>query len=403
MNTRNKGFDTKLIHAGDQPDEFGSAVTPIYQTSTFSFKSAQHGADLFAGKEKGYIYTRIANPTIQALEDKLAELENGFGGIALASGMAAVTTAYTAILKQGDHMISTNAVYGPSRAVMESIFADFGIESTFVDTSSIENIIDAVQPNTKMLYLESPANPTIHLTDIAEASRVAKMNNIITVVDNTFSSPYLQKPLDLGADVVLHSLTKFINGHADIVGGVLIAKEEELYKKLRKTMTMMGGNMDPHQAYLVSRGVKTLSLRIDRAQQSAEVIAKWLEDHPQISWVNYPGLDSFKQKDLAKQQMTGYGTMMSFGVTGGLQAGITLMDNVKLALLAVSLGGVETLIQHPASMTHAGLSAEARAEGGITDELVRFSVGIENVEDIIEDLEQALNKVAELNPLEAVS
>ena len=401
MNTRDKGFDTKLIHAGDQPDEFGSAVTPIYQTSTFAFKSAQHGADLFAGKEKGYIYTRISNPTIKALEDKLAQLENGFGGIALASGMAAVTTAYTAILKQGDHMISTNAVYGPSRAVMESIFADFGIESTYVDTSRIENIIDAIKPNTKMLYMESPANPTIHLTDIEEACKVAKMNDIITVVDNTFSSPYLQKPLDLGADVVLHSLTKFINGHADIVGGALIAKEEGLYMKLRKTMTMMGGNMDPHQAYLVSRGVKTLSIRIDRAQENAEVIAKWLENHPQISWISYPGLDSFKQKDLAKKQMTGYGTMMSFGVHGGLKAGVTMMDNVKLALLAVSLGGVETLIQHPASMTHAGLSAEARAEGGITDELVRFSVGIENVEDIIEDLDQALQKVAELNPLEA--
>ena len=401
MNTRDKGFDTKLIHAGDQPDEFGSAVTPIYQSSTFAFKSAQHGADLFAGKEKGYIYTRIANPTIQALEDKLAELENGLGGIALASGMAAVTTAYIAILKQGDHMISTNAVYGPSRAVMESIFADFGIESTYIDTSRVENIIDAIKPNTKMLYMESPANPTIHLTDIEEACKVAKMNDIITVVDNTFSSPYLQKPLDLGADIVLHSLTKFINGHADIVGGALIAKDEGLYKKLRKTMTMMGGNMDPHQAYLVSRGVKTLAIRIDRAQENAEVIAKWLENHPQISWINYPGLDSFKQKDLAKKQMTGYGTMMSFGVRGGLQAGVTMMDNVKLALLAVSLGGVETLIQHPASMTHAGLSAEARAEGGITDEMVRFSVGIENVEDIIEDLDQALQKVSELNTMEA--
>jgi len=403
MKTRDKGFDTKLIHAGDQPDEFGSAVTPIYQTSTFSFKSAKHGADLFAGKEAGYIYTRISNPTIQALEDKLAELENGFGSIALASGMAAVTTAYTAILKQGDHMISTSAVYGPSRGVMESIFADFGIESTYVDTSDIENIIDAIKPNTRMLYLESPANPTIHLTDIEEACKLAKIHNIITVVDNTFSSPYLQKPLDLGADISLHSLTKFINGHADVVGGALIAKNEELYKKLRKTMIMMGGNMDPHQAYLVSRGVKTLSLRIDRAQESASAIANWLESHPQINWVSYPGLESFKQKDLAKKQMTGYGTMMSFGVKGGLQAGITLMDNVKLSLLAVSLGGVETLIQHPASMTHAGLSAEARAEGGITDELVRFSVGIENVEDIIEDLEQALVKVAELNPLAAVN
>jgi len=403
MNTRDKGFDTKLIHAGDQPDEYGSAITPIYQTSTFSFKSAQQGADLFAGKAKGYIYTRLANPTIQALEDKLAELENGYGAVALASGMAAVTTAYTAILKQGDHMISTSAIYGPSRTVMETIFANFGIESTFIDTSHIENIIDAVRPNTKMLYLESPANPTMELTDIFDACRVAKMNNIITVVDNTFCSPYLQKPLDLGADIVLHSLTKFINGHADIVAGALIAKDEKLCNELRKTMILMGGNMDPHQAYLISRGVKTLSLRVERAQESAHIIAKWLEAHEQISWVNYPGLDSFKQKKLAEKQMTGYGTMMSFGVKGGLQAGITLMDNVKLALLAVSLGGVETLIQHPASMTHAGISAAARAEAGITDDLVRYSIGIENVEDIIEDLSQALKIVEEQNKTVSVS
>jgi methionine-gamma-lyase len=399
MNTKDKGFDTKLVHAGDQPDEFGSAVTPIYQSSTFSFNSAQHGASLFNGSEKGYIYTRLANPTIKALEDKLAELENGIGCVALASGMAAVTTAYVALLKQGDHVISTNAVYGPSRVVLETIFADFGIESTFIDTSRIENIIDAVRPNSKMLYLESPGNPTIQLTDITEASKVAKMNNIITVVDNTFSSPYLQKPLTLGADVVLHSLTKFINGHADIIGGALIAKDKELYKKLHKTMVMMGANMDPHQAYMVSRGAKTLALRMDKAQESAMAIARYLENHEQISWVKYPGLASFAQKDLAKKQMTGNGAMMSFGVRGGLKAGITLMDNVKLALLAVSLGGVETLIQHPASMTHAGISQEARNEAGITDEMVRFSVGIENVEDIIDDLDQALAKVAELNRL----
>ncbi len=399
MNTKDKGFATKLVHAGDQPDAFGSAVTPIYQTSTFSFKSAAHGADLFAGKAAGYIYTRVANPTLKALEDKLAELENGFGAVVLASGMAAVTTAYIALLKQGDHMISSSAVYGPSRAVMESIFADFGVESTFVDTSRIENIVEAIQPQTKMLYLETPANPTMELTDLAAACQVAKANNIITVVDNTFSSPYLQKPLDLGADVVLHSLTKFINGHADVVGGALVAKEEELYKRLHKTMVLMGGNMDPHQAYMVSRGVKTLSLRVDKAQESAGKIALWLEKHPQISWVNYPGLASFPQRELALRQMRGFGTMMSFGVKGGLEAGITLMNNVTLALLAVSLGGVETLIQHPASMTHAGISPAARQEAGITDDMVRFSVGIEDVDDIIADLDQALAKVAEFNKL----
>lgn len=393
MDTSKKGFDTQLIHGGDFDDAFRSAVTPIYQTSTFAFKTAEQGADIFAGKEKGYIYTRINNPTIEALENKLAALENGFGGVALASGMAAVTTAYSALLKAGDHMISSAAVYGPSRVVMESIFAGFGVESSYVDTSDLENIKNAIRPNTKLLYLETPANPTMSLTDISLASKLVHEHGIIVVVDNTFCSPYLQKPLNLGADIVLHSLTKFINGHADIVGGALIVKEKELYAKVRKTMVMMGGNMDPHQAYMVIRGVKTLSLRVERAQESAMKIALFLENHPKVDWVKYPGLDSFPQKALAEKQMSGYGAMISFSLKGGYDAGVAMMNNVKLALLAVSLGGVETLIQHPASMTHAGLSKAAREESGIGDGLVRFSVGIENVEDIIEDLEQALKFV----------
>lgn len=382
-----------MVHAGDFEDAFGSATTPIYQTSTFSFKNAQQGADRFAGKEKGFIYTRLSNPTIQALENKLAELENGFGGVALASGMAAVSTIYSAFLKQGDHMISTGAVYGPSRGIMETIFANFGIESSFVDTSNIENIREAIKSNTRLLFLETPANPTIELTDINAASALAQQHGIIVVVDNTFCSPYLQKPLSLGADVSLHSLTKYINGHADVVGGALIAKEEKLYKKLQKTMAMMGGNMDPHQAYMILRGVKTLSLRIEKSQTSAMEIAEYLEKHDKIDWIKYPGLPSFKQYELAINQMSGFGSMISFGLKGGHDAGVTLMDNMKLALLAVSLGGVETLIQHPASMTHAGLPEDERLEAGITDELVRFSVGIENVEDIIADLDQALEKV----------
>lgn len=396
MDTSKKGFDTQLIHAGDFEDQYNSAVTPIYQTSTFAFDSAQQGADIFAGQEKGYIYTRINNPTIEALENKLAELENGFGGVALSSGMAAVTTAYSAVLKTGDHMISSNAVYGPSRVVMETIFADFGVESTYVDTSDLANILEAIKPNTKLLYLETPANPTMTLTDIQEACKIAHAHGMVVVVDNTFSSPYLQKPLNLGADIVLHSLTKFINGHADIVGGALIVKDEALYKTVRKTMVMMGGNMDPHQAYMVIRGVKTLALRVEKAQESAFTIAHYLEAHPKVEWVKYPGLESFAQKELAEKQMSGYGAMISFSLKGGYEAGVALMNHVKLALLAVSLGGVETLIQHPASMTHAGMSAEAREESGITDGLVRFSVGIENVEDIIEDLDLALQHVPEL-------
>lgn len=393
METKTKGFDTQLVHAGDFEDAFGSAVTPIYQTSTFAFKNAQHGANLFAGNEKGFIYTRLANPTIQALENKLAELEEGAGGVVFSSGMAAVTTSYISFLKQGDHMIGTSAVYGPSRSVMETIFSSFGIESSFVDTSDLSVIEKAIRPNTRMLYLESPANPTMKLSDIRKASELAHAHDMIVVVDNTFSSPYLQKPLTLGADVVLHSLTKFINGHADIVGGALIAKSDDHVKKIRKTMVMMGGNMDPHQAYMVSRGVKTLSLRVEKAQENAKEVAEFLENHKKIAWVNYPGLASFAQKELTENQMKGPGAMISFGVKGGYHAGVTLMNHVKLAMLAVSLGGVETLIQHPASMTHAGLTEEARLSGGISNDLVRFSVGIENVEDIIGDLDQALEKI----------
>ncbi|MFC2103854.1 trans-sulfuration enzyme family protein [Bacteroidota bacterium] len=393
MDTKNLGFDSKLIHAGDYEDSFGSAVTPIYQTSTFAFRNAKHGADLFAGREKGFIYTRIGNPTIESLENKLAELENGCGGIALASGMAAVTTVYMAFLGQGEHIICTSAVYGPSRGVLNSHFAKFGVEASFVDTANLGEIEKAIKQNTKLLFLETPANPTIALTDIKKASEIAHKHGIIVVVDNTFCSPYLQKPLDLGADVALHSLTKFINGHADIVGGALIAKDPEVYQKLRKTMIYMGGNMDPHQAYMVIRGVKTLSLRIDKAQESSMKVAEYLENHPKVAWVKYPGLKSFSQYDLAKEQMSGPGAMISFELKGGYDAGITLMDNVNLALLAVSLGGVETLIQHPASMTHAGLPKEARLQAEITDGLVRFAVGIENVEDIIADIDQALTKI----------
>ncbi|HXK81000.1 MAG TPA: aminotransferase class I/II-fold pyridoxal phosphate-dependent enzyme [Bacteroidales bacterium] len=393
MDTSKKGFNTKLVHAGDFEDIHGSAVTPIYQTSTFKFKNAKHGADCFAGKDPGYIYTRIGNPTINALEDKLASLENGFGGIALSSGMAAVSTVYMALLGQGMHMIGTSAIYGPSRGVMERDFSRFGVEFDFVDTSDLKNIEKHIRPNTKLLYLETPANPTIQITDIAAASELAHKHNILVCVDNTFNSPYLQNPLDLGADIVVHSLTKFINGHADIVGGAIIAKDPDTYKLIRQTMVYLGGNMDPHQAYLVIRGVKTLSLRIERSQQSAQKIAEFLENHPKIKWVKYPGLKSHPQFELAKKQQKGPGSMISFELKDGIKAGETLMNNVKLAILAVSLGGVETLIQHPASMTHAGVSHDNRIKAGITDGLVRLSIGIEDLDDLLDDLKQALDKI----------
>lgn len=393
MDTKNLGFNSKLIHSGQFHDEFGSATVPIYQTSTFSFKNADHGAACFAGEEDGYIYTRLGNPTIGALETAVAELENGYKGVATGSGMGAVTAVYFAMLGAGQHMVGHNAVYGPSRMVMETLFKKFGTESTWVDATDAQNIIDAIQDNTKLIYLETPANPTMGITDIEEVVRIAHERGIPVCVDNTFCSPYLQKPLDLGADIVLHSMTKFINGHADIVAGMVVTKTEKYYNQIRGAMMNIGSNMDPHQAYMVIRGLKTLAIRIERAQANAIKIADYLEAHPKIEWVKYPGLKSHPQYELGKKQMNGPGSMISFEVKGGITAGKILMDNVHLALLAVSLGGVETLIQHPASMTHSKIPKADREKAHITDGLVRFAVGIEDVEDIIADLDQALAKI----------
>jgi len=393
MNTKEKNFETKLIHSGAIKDQFGAVVTPIYQTSTFSFENADDGADKFAKRKPGYIYTRIANPTIQDFEDAMADLENGFGGIAVASGMAAVNLVYMGFLKSGDHIVASEAVYGPSRVVLEKFYTQYNIESTFVDTSDLNEIEKAFKPNTKLLYVETPTNPTMVITDLEKAAKIAHDRGIIIAVDNTFSSPYLQKPLDLGCDIVLHSITKFINGHADVVGGVVVTKTKEHFDKLNSLMILTGANMDPHQAYLVRRGLKTLSIRMDRAEKNAMEIAEFLESHPKIEWVSYPGLKSHPQHELAKKQMSGFGALMSFEVKGGLKAGKIIMDNVKVSVLAVSLGGIETLIQHPASMTHAAMGKQDKIEAGITDGLIRLSVGIEDINDLINDLKQALEKV----------
>jgi methionine-gamma-lyase len=393
MNNKNKGFNSKLIHSGAIHEAMHSAVSPIYQTSTFSFKDADHGAACFSGDDPGYIYTRIANPNIRELEQAVADLENGFDGIATSSGMAAVNVVYLGLLSSGDHMVSHNAVYGPSRAIMESLYPKFKVESTYVDATNPQNVVNAIQENTKVLYVETPANPTIGITDLKAMAKIAKEHNLKLVVDNTFCSPYLQKPLDLGADIVLHSMTKFINGHADIVAGMVVTKTQEDYKNLRNVMVNVGCNMDPHQAWLTRRGLKTLGIRIDRAQQSAQKVAEFLEAHPKVEWVKYPGLKSHPQYELGKEQMNGPGSMISFEVKGGLNAGKIVMNHVQLALLAVSLGGVETLIQHPASMTHSKLSDEKQLAGGITKGLIRLAVGIEDVEDIIADLDQALHHI----------
>lgn len=403
MHSAFKGFNTRLVHAGIPEDAHGSVVTPIYQTSTFAFRNAQQGANRFAGTEDGYIYTRIGNPTTAALEANVASLENGFGATAMASGMGAVSTVYLALLSAGDHMVSTDSVYGPSRGLMEKHLSRFGVESTYVDTSDLENLRKALRPNTRLIYIESPSNPAMSVTDIVGAAEIAHAHGALLVVDNTFASPVLQKPLDLGADVVLHSVTKFINGHADVVGGIVVARTEDLHKRIRAMLVNLGANMDPHQAYLVSRGLKTLSLRVREAQVNAQKVAPWLEQHPQVAWVRYVGLPSHPQFELARRQMAGPGSMIAFELKGGLEAGRTLMDSVRLAGLAVSLGGVETLISHPASMTHAGMAREDRLKAGISDGLVRLAVGIEDVEDILADLGQALDRIGKLPAREVMA
>ena len=388
-----RGRMTRIIHAGQHTDPATGAVsTPIYQTSTFAFRDADHGAACFRG-EPGYKYTRLGNPTIEALEANIAALEGGCGALGGASGMAAVNMVYLAYLGQGSHVAATDSLYGPSRTILENEYPRFGVASSFVDTSDPENLARAMRDETKLVYLETPANPTLKLTDLAACAEIAHARGALVVVDNTFASPYLQNPLELGADIVLHSMTKFINGHTDVVAGIVVAKDPEVLARLRKVHQNFGGTMDPHQAWLVLRGVKTLGLRMDRAQENAGKLARFLEQHPKVSWVRYPGLESHPQYELGRRQMRGPGAVFSFGVKGGLEAGKTVINNVEVATLAVSLGGVETLIEHPASMTHAGMPAEGRLAAGISDDLVRLAVGCEDYEDLAEDLSRVLGLV----------
>lgn len=387
----NQSMHTRVIHGdGDHHGELRGVTVPIYQSSTFVFESAAEGAARFAGQEPGFIYSRLGNPTCLALEETLAQLEGGVAGLATSSGMAAITTVYLALLGSGAHVVSTDAVYGPSRVIIENEFSRFGVTADFVDTSNIENVKQAIRPETKLIYIETPANPTLSVTDIAAVAALAKARNIPLAVDNTFSSPVLQNPIALGADIVVHSLTKFINGHSDVVGGAIISSTKELHTRLKKVLTMHGGTMDPHQAWLVLRGIKTLALRVERAQESAQKIAEHLKNHPKVAWVNYPGLPEHPQHELTKTQMRGFGSMMCFGPVGGYAGAERMINAVKLCTLAVSLGSLETLIQHPASMTHAGMTKDARESSGISDDMIRFSVGCEGVDDLIADLDQAL-------------
>jgi len=386
------GRNTLTIHAGGDIDRTTGAVAPpIYQTSTFAFASCEQGAARFAGQEDGFIYTRMGNPTTARLEAAVAALEGGFGGLATSSGMSALCTILFALLGQGAHMVGSSSVYGPSRVVVERDFSRFGVTSTFVETADLDAVRAALRPETRLVFVETPANPTMAITDIAAVAELARAHGAMLVVDNTFSSPILQRPITLGADIVMHSMTKFLNGHSDVVAGMVIPATEALYRRIRPVHAYLGACMDPHQAWLTLRGLRTLSMRVRTAQEGARQVAPWLERHPKVEWVRYPGLTSHPQHELAARQMEGPGSLISFELRGGYEAGVRMLNHVKLMTLAVSLGGVESLIQHPASMTHAAMPRPDRIAAGITDGLVRLSVGCEDVEDILADLSQALD------------
>jgi len=385
-------FATKAVHGGQHPDpSTGSVVTPIYASSTFVFKSAEQGAARFEGKEKGFIYTRLGNPTVKALEDSLAQLEGGETARAAATGMGAITAAVMAVAKKGDHIVAGDTLYGGTHKLITDILKQYGVEHTLVDSGDPANFEKAIQPNTKLIYIESPSNPLLKLTDMKAVADIAKKHGIVTVIDNTFMSPYNQRPIEHGIDVVVHSLTKSLSGHSDMVGGAVIASNEFM-KRMDPVFKNMGATMGAWDAWLTLRGIKTLHVRWDRINENSVKVAEFLEGHPKVDHINYPGLKSFPQYELGKRQMDGPGGMMSFELKGGLEAGRKMMNSVKLCSLAVSLGAVETLISHPASMTHSIIPKEERLKAGLTDGLVRLSVGIEDVDDIIADLDQALNQ-----------
>lgn len=389
------GFSTKAIHGGAKKNEYGALATPIYQSSTFVFDSAEQGGNRFALEEEGYIYSRLGNPTNSVLEEKLAILEGGEAAMSMSSGMGAVSSALWTALKAGDHIVAAKTLYGCTFAYLSHGLTRFGVDITFVDTKNPQNVKDAMRENTRVVYLESPANPNLDLSDIEAICKIAHENeNCLVMVDNTFCTPYIQRPLELGADVVIHSGTKFLNGHGDVVCGFVIGSSEFIQQvRLFGVKDMTGSSMSPFDAFLVIRGMKTLPLRMEKHCDNAMKVAEFLENHKAVEKVYYPGLESFPQYELAQKQMSLPGAIIAFEIKGGVEEGKRMINNTKLCSLAVSLGDAETLIQHPASMTHSPYAPEERLEAGIKDNLVRLAVGLEDVEDIILDLDRALKTI----------
>ena len=389
------GFATRAIHGGHKKDQYGALATPIHQTATFIFDSAEQGGNRFALKEEGYIYTRLGNPTNTELEEKLAMLEGGEAAVSTASGIGAVASAFWTALKAGDHVVAAKTLYGCTYAYLSHGLTRYGVEVTFVDSTDPENVRKAMRDNTKVVYLETPANPNLDIADIEAISKIAhEKEGCLVMVDNTFCTPYIQRPLELGADVVIHSGTKFLNGHGDVISGFVVGSAEYIKNvRLFGIKDMTGASLSPFDAFLIIRGMKTLEIRMERHCKNAMEVAKFLESHPAVDKVYYPGLESFKQYELAKKQMSLPGAVIAVELKGGMEEGKRVINNVKLCKLAVSLGDAETLVQHPASMTHSPYTKEEREEAGISDGMIRIAVGLENIEDIISDLDQALKTI----------
>ena len=386
-------IETKIVHGGQHPDKLTGAISPpIYQTSTFAFRDADQGARLFKGEEEGYIYTRLSNPNIDLLASKIALLESAEAGLIFASGMAAIFNTIITVAKSGGHVISDNTIYGGTFALFKGILPRFGIDVTFVDATDFDKLSSEIKKSTRMIFIETPANPTLKIIDISRCAEIAHKHNLVLCVDNTFATSYLQRPIEFGADIVVHSATKYFGGHGDIIGGVVVGKKNFIHE-LWEDAKEIGASISPFNAWLILRGLKTLAVRMDRHYENAMQLAEYLNQHSKVERVYYPGLSSDPGHELAKKQMRNFGGMLAFDVKGGKEAGKKLMNSLKVCTLAVSLGDVDTLIEHPASMTHSTYCDEDLVECGISPGFVRISVGLENAKDLIEDLEQALSKI----------
>jgi len=386
------GFSTKAVRGGEKPDGLGAVATPIYETSVFAFTSTRQLIDVISEKIEGYLYTRFDNPTVRAVEKKMAILEEAEDAAAFSSGMTAITTTILSIVSKGDHIVASIDLYGGTLTFFQEVLPRFDIEVTLVDAASLNTVEEAIKKNTRVIYAETPTNPTLKIVDLSGLASIAKKHGITTIVDSTLATPYNLKPINFGIDVVVHSATKYLGGHNDITAGI-VCSSKMFIQKLKRTRKIFGGTLDPMAAWLLLRGLKTLALRMEKHNKNGLQVAKFLEKHPKVAKVYYPGLPSNPQHSLAKKQMRGYGGVVSFEIKGDFEKTVRFVESLKLCLLAASLGGTETLVTQPATSSHYFISPEQRQKLGITDQLVRLALGIEDAEDIIADLKQALDKI----------